>query len=345
MFKKKKKQEPKPKKTRLEDMYDVTSSDVAEALARHDDIDVTTSEEEPAPKHETPIERPIEPATSEDMEIAESGDPEIMEVSESEDSEVLEEVVETEAEQPVVEEDDKEDELDQTVTLEPDDEDITEPEDRAETEEDNDEPSIPIPMEDPSPAQVEPLPADTTEEEPSDHYIWATSEEWEEQQAKRKSKRTKRRSRKEDNSTATPEPQKVAAPEVMFPVVEDDEEERDKVDLNSFFDASRNKSRKLKRKDKKRLSKKEQRRRKKRKDKKRTADDIKDKNVFKFRKKKYAKVEDFIAYLNDHYLDIDEVAQLILDDENFFGWISKKSGMFNQSLDAFRTIKSKIEDE
>lgn len=334
MFKKKKKPEPKRKKTKLEDMYDVTSSDVAEALARHDDIDVTTHDEKPEQQHESVNEQPIEPAVSDDHEKAEQSD-----------MEPIVDVVETEPDQPEVVSD-SDDEFDESVDPEHTSEDVIESEDLEEEPDDVTEQPTPAPVVEATPSAKQPTSTEVHDEETPDRFIWANSEEWEEQQAKRQKKSKKRRSRnKTDETPELKADEQVESPQVMFPVVEDDEEEREKVDLNSFFDASRNKSRKLKRKEKKRLSKKEQRRRKKRKDKKRTADDIKDKNIFKFRKKKYAKVEDFIAYLNDHYLDIDEVAQLILDDENFFGWISKKSGMFNQSLNEFREIKSKIEDE
>lgn len=117
---------------------------------------------------------------------------------------------------------------------------------------------------------------------------------------------------------------------------------KDKVDLNEFFEASKE-QKKLKRRDKKQYSRKELKRRKKRQTRSRVPDDIRDQKVFLFRKKRYKTVEDFIKYLNDHYLDIDDVASEVLADENFFGFVGKKSGVFPQSLQEFREIKKKIE--
>lgn len=116
---------------------------------------------------------------------------------------------------------------------------------------------------------------------------------------------------------------------------------KDKVDLNSFFEASKQQN-KLKRSERKKYSKRELKRRKKRQNR-RISEEIKDQRVFKFRKKKYKDVEEFISYLNDHYLDIDDVARDVLADENFFGWVGKRSGVFPQSLSKFKEIKEKIE--
>lgn len=117
---------------------------------------------------------------------------------------------------------------------------------------------------------------------------------------------------------------------------------KDKVDLNHFFEASKE-QKKLKRREKKQYSRKELKRRKKRQSRSRVPEDIRDQKVFLFRKKRYKTVEDFIQYLNDHYLDIDDVARDVLADENFFGFVGKKSGVFPQSLQEFREIKKKIE--
>ncbi len=67
--------------------------------------------------------------------------------------------------------------------------------------------------------------------------------------------------------------------------------------------------------------------------------------MFRYNNKKYTKVEDFITYLNEHYLDIEKISEEVLDDENFFGWINKNSGMFNQSLKEYKEIKVKIENK
>ncbi len=115
-------------------------------------------------------------------------------------------------------------------------------------------------------------------------------------------------------------------------------------DLRSFFSEGEEFKRKPNRKEKKKL-KKENKKQKRRSRKGREEEAIKDQKIFKFRKKKYNKVEDFISYLNDHYLDIDQVATEVLKDKNFFGWISKRSGVFDESLREFQEIKAKTEKE
>ena len=66
---------------------------------------------------------------------------------------------------------------------------------------------------------------------------------------------------------------------------------------------------------------------------------VRNQKVFVFRNKKYVKVEDFIKYLNNHYLEIDKISQEVLDDEKFYGWLSKKSGVFDESIKQFKEIK------
>ncbi len=114
--------------------------------------------------------------------------------------------------------------------------------------------------------------------------------------------------------------------------------EEDTKDLNEYFEES--KSKKELKKDKKK-QKKSKRQKKKDKD----LQDIKDRKMFKFNGKKYTKVEDFIVYLNEHFLDIDEIAKEILEDENFYGWVSKNSGIFEDSLKEFKKIKEIIEKQ
>jgi len=111
-----------------------------------------------------------------------------------------------------------------------------------------------------------------------------------------------------------------------------------KKELGEYFEEDRKKSKKLRVKDKKdkKQSKRQLRRAK-------EFADIKDRRIFRYDNKKYNKVEDFIKYLNDHYKDIDDVASEIMNDENFFGWINKKSGFFDDSLKKFKEIKEKIE--
>ena len=35
------------------------------------------------------------------------------------------------------------------------------------------------------------------------------------------------------------------------------------------------------------------------------------------------KVEDFVKFLQDHYIDMDDIAKIVLEDENFYGWLGK----------------------
>lgn len=133
--------------------------------------------------------------------------------------------------------------------------------------------------------------------------------------------------------------------EPILPVAAVDEDEhripnKDQIDLRSFFEAPKE-QKKQKRGERKKYSRKE-RKRKKNRSMARTPDAIQDQRVFLFRKKKYKEVDDFIAYLNDHYLDIDDVARDVLADEWFFGWLGKRSGMFSQSLAKFKEIQKRI---
>lgn len=70
--------------------------------------------------------------------------------------------------------------------------------------------------------------------------------------------------------------------------------------------------------------------------------DLRDQKVFRFRNKKYFKVEEFIKYLDDNFLEIDQIAKEVMNDENFYGWVSKKSGIFDDSIKRFKEIKDKI---
>ena len=113
----------------------------------------------------------------------------------------------------------------------------------------------------------------------------------------------------------------------------------EKKDLNKFFEEGKEKSKKL-RKTEKKEKKKSKRSKKKEHD----LQDVKDRKIFRYRNKKYTKVEDFVKFLLDHYLDLDEIAAEVLDDENFYGWVSKRSGIFEQSLKEFKEMKEKIEE-
>jgi hypothetical protein len=65
--------------------------------------------------------------------------------------------------------------------------------------------------------------------------------------------------------------------------------------------------------------------------------------AYVFRNVKYTKVEDFIKYLDIHYLDIENISKEALRDEKFLLWISKKSNVFEDSVKQFKEIKEKIE--
>lgn len=118
----------------------------------------------------------------------------------------------------------------------------------------------------------------------------------------------------------------------------DTKDEKDKKELSSYFEESKKDNRKIKEKPVK-IKKKSKKQRKKEE----KFANIKDQKVFIFRNKKYTKVEDFIVYLNSHYLEIDKISQEVLDNESFYGWLSKKSGVFDESIKKFKEIKEKIE--
>lgn len=112
-----------------------------------------------------------------------------------------------------------------------------------------------------------------------------------------------------------------------------------KKDMQRYFDKGMKKSKKLKKtKEKKSKKSKKQQRME------REFDEIRDQRFYLFEKKKYKKVDDFISYLNKHYKEIDQIAQKLLADEKFYEWISKRSGVFDESLEKFKEIKEKIEN-
>ena len=163
-------------------------------------------------------------------------------------------------------------------------------------------------------------------------WKWSNTEEYELQQEKLSKKKKKRRRGKKEE-----EP-------IKEPIKE---EPKEKKELSTFFEENKESSKKLKRSDKKALKKadKEKSSKKNRKTKKdKLQEDIKNQKIFRYNGKKYTKVEDFIVYLNEHYLDIEEIAEEVLEDENFFGWINKNSGVFAKSLKEYKEIKAKIEN-
>lgn len=126
-------------------------------------------------------------------------------------------------------------------------------------------------------------------------------------------------------------------------VIEEVKEETAKPALNDFFEQDKKKSDKLKKKPEK--EPKEKRKSKRQLKKERDYEAIKDKKIFKYKGKKYTKVEDFIKYLNDHFLDLEKISEEVLEDENFLGWVSKRSGTFAESIKTFKQIKEEIENK
>lgn len=160
-----------------------------------------------------------------------------------------------------------------------------------------------------------------------DIFLWTTSPEYEEKLAKRIEKNQKQRKRKMNKI------------EVQQTPIE-------KKELSTYFSSKKRKITKSKRTIKelktttlldKKLTNKPSNNQ--------VNLDMINQKVFKYRKKKYTKVEDFITYLNEHYLDIEQISKELLNNKNFFSWINKTSGMFNQSLKEFIEIKDKIENK
>ncbi len=115
-------------------------------------------------------------------------------------------------------------------------------------------------------------------------------------------------------------------------------DEKAKKELGEYFEEDKKKNKNLK--VKKSKTKKKSKRQLKREQ---EFVDINDRRIFRYKNKNYNKVEDFVKYLDNHYLDLDNIAQEIMNDENFFGWVSKKSDIFDESLKKFKEIKEKIE--
>ena len=173
-----------------------------------------------------------------------------------------------------------------------------------------------------------------TEPKLADGFQWANNPEYEAKLEKenKKKKRKKRGKEVEEEPTVT----------------EQAEETEEKKDIRTYFEENQKNNKKLRKGKKEEVieqpeesNKKKKKKRKSKKEK--MLEDIKDQKLFRFNNKKFTKVEDFITYLNEHYLDIDDIAVEILEDENFFGWINKNSGKFQQSLQEFKELKKKIE--
>lgn len=135
--------------------------------------------------------------------------------------------------------------------------------------------------------------------------------------------------------------------EEVFGIGEEDTEEvqtdipviaRKKGSLEKFFEQDKKKLKKLKDKEKKpKLLK------RRKKEPKIDFTDAKEESYYKFGKRKFVKVEDFISFLTQNYFEIEDIAKLVLRDEKFHGWISKKSGIYSDAFQEFKDIKTKIE--
>lgn len=151
-----------------------------------------------------------------------------------------------------------------------------------------------------------------------------------------------------DQSTTKKESKKVSPPtsggisfhefEEIFVTEAEAAKESDKKSLKEHFKQNRAAQKELK------LEKSIQKQSKKRRKSKRKQreiedfDDIKKRRAFKYKRKKYTKVEDFINYLNENYKDLDQIAENILNDENFHGWLKRRSKRFDESIADFRVI-------
>lgn len=120
------------------------------------------------------------------------------------------------------------------------------------------------------------------------------------------------------------------------PVPDDSVNKKDKKSLKEYFRQNRATQKQLK--IEKATQKKPKRIRRKKRKEIEDFDDIKKRRAYKFKRKKYTKVDSFIKYLNENYLDLDEIAETILNDENFHGWLKKKSKRFDESIDAYKDI-------
>lgn len=109
--------------------------------------------------------------------------------------------------------------------------------------------------------------------------------------------------------------------------------------LEKFFEADRKKLKKFKNKVKKPSKVRTKRKKRNQID----FSNIKEESFYKFGKRKFVKVEDFISFLTQNYLEIEDIAKLVLTDEKFHGWISKKSGIYSDAFKEFKDIKAKIE--
>jgi len=175
------------------------------------------------------------------------------------------------------------------------------------------------------------------QEIPKEDFIWANSPEHEEQLAKENKKKKKRKKSKKEEVEDVEE--------VKVP-----QNKEEKKELSTYFDANKDNSKKSNRKDKHakintEAGKKQKKQSKRQSKRDQLEEDVKNKKLFRYDNKKYIKVEDFITFLNQHYLDIEKISEEVLDNENFFGWINKNSGVFNQSLKEYKEIKAKIENK
>ena len=128
-----------------------------------------------------------------------------------------------------------------------------------------------------------------------------------------------------------------------FPIPIEPEKEKGKKKFEDYFEQNRASQDELKVEKKQKHKEKKPKRLSRRKRKEiEEFDDIKKRRAYKYKRKKYTRVQDFVKYLNGHYLDLDEVADKVLADENFHGWLKKRSKRFDESIADFKEIVEKI---
>jgi hypothetical protein len=73
--------------------------------------------------------------------------------------------------------------------------------------------------------------------------------------------------------------------------------------------------------------------------------DISERNLYKYKNIKFKEITDFIRYLDQHYLELDDIAKDVLNDPKFLGWLKQKSGFFDESIEEFKSLRSIIDQK
>ncbi len=68
------------------------------------------------------------------------------------------------------------------------------------------------------------------------------------------------------------------------------------------------------------------------------------KRKYRLGKKKFKSTEDILEFLNNHYLETDNIAETLLEDKYFYGFLKKKnSRRYEESVAILNVVKEKIE--